>query len=162
MMVLEMLFQMGILFAQKFIVLTQRIYIGIQIQSNIPYSNLLAVERRFSVHMQRWSNIWNLLGGLEPLWFFHILGIIIPIDQLTNFSEGLKPPTRNQNSKTPSQCQNLDFWCVDHWRPCGPSKPVKFGQTKSNWDMIFSLWTTIFDTTHDLIIIEPLNHYMGI
>ena len=52
-MVLEMLFQMGIFFAQMYIVQTQRIYIGIPIQSKIPYSNLLAVERRFSVHMQR-------------------------------------------------------------------------------------------------------------
>ena len=33
----------------------------------------------------------TLVGGLEHFLFFHILGIIIPIDY---FSEGLKPPTR--------------------------------------------------------------------
>jgi hypothetical protein len=34
-----------------------------------------------------------LVGGLEHFLFFHILGIIIPTDY-SNFSEGLKPPTR--------------------------------------------------------------------
>ena len=33
-----------------------------------------------------------LVGGLEHFLFFHILGIIIPIDKY--FSEGFKPPTR--------------------------------------------------------------------
>ena len=33
----------------------------------------------------------DLVSGLEHLLFFHILGIIIPIDKY--FSEGLKPPT---------------------------------------------------------------------
>ena len=34
-----------------------------------------------------------LIGGLEHCLFFHVLGIIIPIDYY--FSEGLKPPTSN-------------------------------------------------------------------
>ena len=34
----------------------------------------------------------QLVGGLEHFLCFHILGIILPIDQY--FSEGLKPPTR--------------------------------------------------------------------
>jgi len=32
-----------------------------------------------------------LVGGLEHVLFFHILGIILPFDKY--FSEGLKPPT---------------------------------------------------------------------
>ena len=35
-------------------------------------------------------------GGLEYVVFFHVLGIIIPID-FHIFSEGLKPPTRYVN-----------------------------------------------------------------
>jgi hypothetical protein len=38
--------------------------------------------------MFKWSND-VLVGGLEHLLFFHILGFIIP----TYFSKGLKPPT---------------------------------------------------------------------
>jgi len=34
-----------------------------------------------------------LVGGLKHFLFFHILGIIIPTDELHNFSEALKPPT---------------------------------------------------------------------
>ena len=34
----------------------------------------------------------SLVGGLEHLLCFHILGIIIPIEKY--FSEGFKPPTR--------------------------------------------------------------------
>jgi len=37
----------------------------------------------------------KLVGGLEHFFFFHVLGIIIPIDELI-FSEGLKPPTRKE------------------------------------------------------------------
>ena len=37
------------------------------------------------------NNIHKLVGGLEHFIFFHILGIIILIDEY--FSEGLKPPT---------------------------------------------------------------------
>ena len=40
------------------------------------------------------SNISNhvfLVGGLEHVLFFHLLGLIIPIDKKR--SEGLKPPT---------------------------------------------------------------------
>jgi hypothetical protein len=33
-----------------------------------------------------------MVGGLEHVLFFHILGIIIPTDKYV--SEGLKPPTR--------------------------------------------------------------------
>ena len=36
----------------------------------------------------------NLVGGLEHLLFFHILGLFIPPTDLI-FSEGVKPPTRN-------------------------------------------------------------------
>ena len=40
---------------------------------------------------------WLEHGFYMLLYFVHILGIIIPTDQLTNiFSEGLKPPTSNQ------------------------------------------------------------------
>jgi hypothetical protein len=35
----------------------------------------------------------HLVGGLEHVLFFHILGIIILTDEY--FSEGLKPPTRS-------------------------------------------------------------------
>jgi hypothetical protein len=37
-----------------------------------------------------------LVGGLEPWNFmtFHILGRIMPSDELHHFSDGLEPPTR--------------------------------------------------------------------
>jgi hypothetical protein len=49
----------------------------------------------------------NLVGGLEHISFFHILGIIIPTDY---FSEGLKPPTsKNIPIKFPLQLVSHDI-----------------------------------------------------
>ena len=46
---------------------------------------------------RRWHQK-NLVGGFEPWNFmtFHILGIIIPTDELHSFSEGLVETTRNE------------------------------------------------------------------
>ena len=63
-----------------------------------PVIDWLWLWKVFTHHAEFWVQLWclkylNLVGGLEHFLFFHILGIIIPIDYY--FSEGLKPPTRN-------------------------------------------------------------------
>ena len=37
--------------------------------------------------------IWLVLTGTFFFSFFHILGILIPTDEVHHFSEGMKPPT---------------------------------------------------------------------
>ena len=41
-------------------------------------------------------NIYHLVGGLEHFLFSHILGIIIPIDELIFFRGVAQPPTSHQ------------------------------------------------------------------
>ena len=63
----------------------------------------------------------DLIGGLEHFLSFHILGIIIPTDELTFFrGVGEKPPTRDftgGTSETPPSCSEVGlsscrFGCI--------------------------------------------------
>ena len=61
-------------------------------------------------HFTGFTLITNLVGGLEHFLFFHILGIILPIDY---FSEGLKPPTSNVTERFPVEfpLNHPIAWC---------------------------------------------------
>ena len=53
------------------------------------------LSNRFRVCSQQKQGIrWILVGGLEHFLFFHILGIIIPTDELIFFRGVGQPPTR--------------------------------------------------------------------
>ena len=58
-----------------------------------------------------------LVGGLEHVWFFHILGIVIPIDELRRWGE-----TTNQYSNP------RDFWILSQLSP----RPRSIAAERSN------------------------------
>ena len=72
---------------------------------------------RKSIH--NWLVVWNMLWNM----FYFSIGSNNP-NWLSNFSEGLKPPTRNS-------CQQSDCWCGSKQPKCAFFKPSR-GTLRSN------------------------------
>ena len=107
-----------------------------------------------------------LVGGLEHFSFFHILGIIIPIDE--NFSEGLKAPTRIDFPNRPNRCSTLS-WCetaklstLVKWLEGGWPTAMLIDLQLTYWDAHPIYKTRSLPTNILRMVASSLHHQIGI